>query len=96
MIMMIVEQYSKDPFQELFQFQLENLMRDGEQLPFAEYAAANALDACPQSGTFPLTRNDYITLKRLLRNLPNEYINTLFSETIKRKNSKNSEKDAFL
>lgn len=94
---MIFSQHSlEDILSALIQFQLENLMRDGEQLPFAEYAAANALDACPQSGTFPLTRNDYITLKRLLRNLPNEYINTLFSETIKRKNSKNSEKDAFL
>ena len=47
----------EDVLSAIIQYQLENLMHDGEQLSLAEYAAANALYACPQNGISPLTRN---------------------------------------
>ena len=51
----------EDVLSAIIQYQLENLMHDGEQLSLAEYAAANALYACPQNGISPLTRNANLT-----------------------------------
>ena len=62
----------EDVLSAIIQYQLENLMHDGEQLSLAEYAAANALYACPQNGISPLTRNAYIKLKSILGSLPND------------------------
>ena len=86
----------EDVLSAIIQYQLENLMYDGEQLSLAEYAAANALYACPQNGISPLTRNAYINLKSILGSLPNDYALVLISEAIKRKESSNVEKASFL
>ena len=86
----------EDVLSAIIQYQLENLMHDGEQLSLAEYAAANALYACPQNGISPLTRNAYINLKSILGSLPNDYALVLISEAIKRKESSNAEKASFL
>ena len=86
----------EDVLSAIIQYQLENLMHDGEQLSLAEYAAANALYACPQNGISPLTRNAYIKLKSILGSLPNDYARALISEAIKRKDSSDVEKASFL